>query len=86
VLARRSDVVAGRELLDDFYIRNEAGAREDSFEKIVAEKRVLGYTACKRGFEGIHVVDALAGIRAFPHEILVHIGNGRGIRIDAART
>ncbi len=64
VLARRRDVVARRELLDDLDVGDEPGAREDALEEIVAEERVLGDPAGERRLEGVDVVDALAGVRA----------------------
>ena len=50
----------------------------------MTEQRAFGHAAVERGFEGIHFVDALAGIGAFAEEILIHVGHGRGVRIDAA--
>ena len=84
VLARSGDVVARRKLLDDLDIGSQAGAGDCPLEKIVAQKRALRHAAVERGFERIDVVDALAGIGAFAKEILVHVGNGRGVGIDAA--
>ena len=51
----------------------------------MTEKRAFEHATGERGFEGIHVVDALAGIGAFAEEILIHVGHGRRVRIDAAR-
>ncbi len=84
VLTRGGHVVARRKLFDDLDIGSQTGAGEYSLEKIVTQKRALRHAAVQRGLERIHVVDALAGIGAFAEEILVHVGHGRGVRIDAA--
>ena len=84
VMANRADVVAGREFLDDLDIGGEAGAREDAFEQIVAEQRRVRHPAGERGLERVDVVDALARIGAFAEQILIDVGDGRGVGIDAA--
>ena len=77
------DVVAGGKLLDDLDIGGEPGAGEDAFEQIVAEQGRVGHPAGQRRLESVDVVDALAGVGAFAEEILVHIGDRGGIRVDA---
>ena len=84
MLAIGRDIVAGGKLLDELDIGSEPGAREGAFEEIVAEQRVLGDTSLERALEGVDVVDALAGVGAFAEEILVDVGDGRRIGIDAA--
>ena len=44
----------------------------------------FGRAATERGLECIDVVDALAGIGAFAEQILIDVGDGRGVRVDAA--
>ncbi len=85
VLALRGDVVAGREFLDHLDIGRQPGAREDAFEQIVAEQGVRRHAAGERRLEGVDVVDALAGVGAFAEQVLVHVGGGSRVRIDAAR-
>ncbi len=85
VLPCGSDVISRRKFLDDLDIGNQTRARKDSLEEVVTEQRAVGYTTGERGFKGIHIVDALAGVRAFAEEILVDIRHGGGIRIDPAR-
>ena len=83
MVAQRVDVVAGGEFLDDLDIGGETGAGEDALEQIVAEQRRVRHPAGERGLEGIDVVDALAGVGAFAEQVLVHVGDGGGIGIDA---
>jgi len=75
MLARSGYVISRRKFLNDLDVGNQTGARKYSLEEIVAEQRVLGYTAGQRGVEGVDVIDALAGIRAFTEEILVDVGD-----------
>ena len=84
MLAIGRDIVSGRKLLDELDIGGEPGAREGAFEEIVAEQRVLGDASVERALEGVDVVDALAGIGAFAEQVLVDVGDGRRIGIDAA--
>src|SRR5205814_1357845 len=72
---RGSYVVSRRKLLNDLDVGNKTGARKYPFEQIVAEQRVLGYTAGQRGVEGVDVIDALAGIRTLTEQILVDVGH-----------
>ena len=84
VVAQGGDVVAGGELLDHLDVGGETGAREHALEQIVAQQRRIRNTAGERGLKGVDLVDALAGIGAFAEHILVHVGHGGGIRVDAA--
>ena len=83
VMAPRGDVVACGELLDYLDVGREACAGKDAFEQIVAEQCRVRHPAGKRRFESVDFVDALARIGAFADQILVHVGCGGGIRVDA---
>ena len=84
MLANGGDQVARRELLEQRDVGDQPGAREQAFEEIVAQQRVLGYPAGERPLERIDVVDALAGVGPFGEEVLVDVRHGGGVRIDAA--
>ena len=84
VLTQGGDIVAGGEFLDDLDIGGQAGAGENALEQIVAEKRRVRHPPGERGLESVDVVDALAGIGALAEEVLVDVGDGGGIGIDAA--
>ena len=43
-----------------------------------------GTRPVERRLEGVDVVDALAGVGAFAEQVLVDVGDGRGVGIDAA--
>ena len=84
MLALASNVVAGREFLDELNVRGEAGARKNSLEEIMAEQSIFGDTASESCLEGIDVVDALAGLGSLTEEVLIDVRDGRGIGIDTA--
>ena len=86
MLAFAGDIVAGWKFLDDLDIGSKACPGEDPLEEIVAQQRVLGNSASESGFEGIDIVNALAGIGALAEKILVDVGNRRRIGIHAPRT
>ena len=84
VMANGADVIPCGEFLDDLDIRGEAGAREHALEKIVAEEGGVRRTIRERSLESVDVVDAFSGIGSFPEQILIDVGDCRGVRIDAA--
>ena len=49
----------------------------------MAEDAVLRETSADGLLEGIDIVDPLADVRALSEKVLIHIGNGPSIRIDA---
>ena len=83
-MAIGADVIASWEFLDHLDIRGEAGAREHALEKIVAEEGRVWRTIRERSLESVDVVDAFSGIRSFPEQVLINVGNCRGVWIDAA--
>ena len=52
----------------------------------MAENPVFGEAPVERPLEGIDLIDALADERAFLEQVLVNIGDGVRIRIDARIT
>src|SRR5271170_7556576 len=64
-------------------IASERGARENTFEQIVAQQGVLFDLAGQRGFKCIEIVDSLPGVRALVKQVLINVGNSRGVRIDS---
>ena len=56
-----------------------------TLEQVMAEDRVFRHPALQRGFEGVDVVDALAGEIALAEQILIDVGDRAGVRIDATR-
>src|SRR5439155_11057395 len=52
-------------------------------EKIVAENQIVGQAILKRKFECVDIVDALADEGALTEHVLINIGYGSRIGIDA---
>ena len=75
--------VAGWIFLVQLHIAQKSRPRITSFQQIVAEYPVLGEAPVERALERIDVVDTLADERAFTEHVLVNIGNGACIRVDA---
>ena len=65
--------------------RSQPGAREGALEQIVAQERVLGDPPRQRLLERVDVVDALAGVAPLAEQVLVDVGDGGGVGIDAGR-
>ncbi|MCY1219812.1 hypothetical protein D9M72_318020 [compost metagenome] len=85
MLAPGRHVVARGKLFDHLDVGGQPGTGEHSFEQVMAEQRVLRDPAAERRFKGIDIIDALARIGALAKEILVDVGGGRRVGIDAAR-
>jgi hypothetical protein len=75
--------VAGRIFLVQLHIAQQPRPRVAPFQKIVAEDPVLGKRPLEGPLERIDIIDALADERAFAEQVLVNIGDGARIGIDA---
>ncbi len=74
---------ARRIVVDDLDIGDERRTRIEALEEVVRQQGVLRHASFERGRERIDVVEALAGEDALVEEILVHVGDGRGVRVHA---
>ena len=81
--SRRRCVTRGI-LVHEFDVRRQPGPSEDSFEQVVAQQGVFGNSARERRLERVDIVNALADIRPLAAQVLVHVGYGGRIRVDAA--
>ena len=72
--------------LVQLHIAQQPGPRVAPFQKIVAEDPVVGETPVQCPLECINIIDALADEGAFTEQVLVNIGHGTRIRIDAGLT
>ena len=75
--------VAGRIFLVQLHIAQQPRPRIAPFQKIVAEDPVLGKASLERLLERIDIIDPLADEGAFTEQVLVNIGDGARVRIDA---
>ena len=86
VLTGGADQVVRRVFVEQRDIGHEARSGEDSFEQVVTQQGVLRHRPVHRRVEGIDVVDPLAGEAALLEEVLVDVGDGRRVGIDAGRS
>ena len=85
VLAGRRDQVVRRELLEQLDVGHQPGPGEDALEQVVAQERVLRHAVRHRHVEGVEVVDPLAGVAPLAEQVLVHVGDREGVRVDPRR-
>ena len=86
MLTSGSDVVARWKFLYDLDVGDQSSASENPLQKVVAEERIVGNSPAKRRFEDVDVIDPRARLRALAEQILVHVGDGKGIGVHARRT
>ena len=79
-------VVARGRLLHHLHVADQAAARVAAFQQVVAEDAVLRQAIAQHVFEGVDVVDPLADERAFAEQVLVDVGHGAGVGVDAEIT
>jgi hypothetical protein len=72
-----------RVVVDDFNIGREAGTRVCAFDEVVREQGVAWEAAVEHRVEGRDFVDALAGEDALAVEVLVDVGDGACVDIEA---
>ena len=70
-------------ILVQLHVAQQSGPRVTSFQKIVAQNPVLGEALLERALECIDLIDSLADERAFTEHVLVDIGDGACIGVDA---
>src|SRR5208282_4638552 len=83
VLAGCGNVVTRREIFKDLDVRNQPRAGEYALQQVVTENAVVGDAAFESGLERIHIVNSLAAVGTFLEEILINVGNGSCIWVDA---
>ena len=72
--------------LEQLDVGRQCNASEDTFKQVMTQHRVVRDLIRQRRLERVEIINALAGIRAFLEQILIHIRDGRCIRIDTAGT
>ena len=83
MLAANVGAVVGGIIVDQFDVGGQAGARIRALDQVVAEQRIARKTAIEHGMQRGHFVNSLAGKDAFAEQILVGVGNGAGVNIEA---
>ena len=86
MLTRQFDIVARGKFLHQFDIRNQGRTGIDPFQQVMAEDGVFRDPLFKGALEEIDIIDALADEGAFLEQVLIDIGHGEGIGIEAVGT
>ena len=77
---------ARRIFIDQLDVRDERDARVQAFEQVVRQQRVLRNRIFERRGERVDVVQALPGEDALAEQVLVGVGDGGRVRVDAGVT
>src|SRR5664280_451627 len=83
VLARCGNIVTRRKVLKDLDIGDQSRAGKYALQQVVAENAAFRDTAGESGLEGIHIVNTLATVGALLEQVLINVGHGGGIWVDA---
>ena len=75
--------VVGGVVVDDLDVAREAGAQERALDQVVRQQAVLSEALLEHAREHVDLEDALAGERALAEEVLVGVGYGHRVRVDA---
>src|SRR5208283_6008580 len=78
--------VARRIFLVQLYIAQQSRPYVASFHKVMAQDPVLGKAPVECPLERIDIIYPLTNERAFVKEILINVGDGARIRVDARLT
>ena len=81
---RRGDVGVERRVLHDRDVGDRGTAGQRAFEQVVAQHLALRQTPAEHRVHGLDVEQALAGERALAEQVLVDLGAGDAVRVDAA--
>ena len=71
-------------VVDEFNISDLPCARISAFDQIVTEQRVARKSAIEHSMEGRNLINTFPGEDSFPEEILVCVGNGARVNIEAS--
>ena len=83
MLAAGVGAVVGGVVVDDFDVGGQAGAGVGAFDEVMAEQGIAGEALFEHGVEGRDFVDAFAGEAAFGVEVLIDVGDGARVDVEA---
>jgi hypothetical protein len=70
-------------VFDQRDVGDGGAARHGAFEQVVAQHEAFGQACIEHRMHGLHVEQALAGVGAFAEHVLVDLGAGRAVGVDA---
>ena len=83
VLAARVGAVVRGIVVDQFDIADQPGARVGAFDQVVAQQGIAREALVQHRVQRGNFVDAFAGEDAFAVEILVGVGDGAAVDVEA---
>ncbi len=83
MFASSEDKIRGGKIVEQVDVRDEAAAGVGALNQIMAQDVVFGERISHGLLKGVYVVNALARERADAEKVLVNIGDGRRIGIEA---
>ena len=71
-------------VFDQCDVGDGGAARHRALDQVVAEHQAFGQALVQHGVHGLHVEQCLAGVGPFEEHVLVDLGAGRAVGVDAA--
>ena len=84
MLASRGGRIVRRKLIEELDIGDESCPREDPFKEVVTQQDILRHPPNKGCLKCIYVVNPFADVRPLTKKVLVDVGDGRCVRVNAA--
>lgn len=75
--------VVQRHVVEELDVGDEARAGEEPFEEVVREHGAVGDAGPEHRIEDLEVVEPLANEGSLGEEVLVHVGDRAGVRVEA---
>ena len=83
MLAPVVGAVVRRIVVDDLDVAHQPGARVSALDQVVAEQRIAREAMLQHPAQGFDFVNALAGEDAFALQVLVNVGGGARVDVEA---
>jgi hypothetical protein len=74
-----------RKLIEELDIGDESCPREDPFKEVVTQQDILRHPPGEGCLKCIYIVDPFTDVRTLTKKVLVNVGDGRCVRVNAAR-
>ena len=82
--ARRRHIGVRGGIFNEGHIGHGGAAAHGAFQQVMAQHLPFGQTARQDRMHGLHMEQALAGERALTKEVLVNLGRGGAVGVNAA--
>src|SRR4029434_4725110 len=85
VLGSRGGRIVRRKLIEELDIGDKSCPREDPFKEVVTQQDILRHPPGEGCLKCIYVVDPFTDVRTLTEKVLVNVGDGRCVGVNAAR-